>query len=126
MRAKYLSAALTLLLVGSLTACGMGDTAGYRTGDSTASERSSLEENGVHDGMAPTKPVPYDQLPGESSIQSTPNNGNHTDGKNTLGDDLRNAGEDAKQGLEKAGRDAANAMRDSGNALDNTTTGRIK
>lgn len=116
MRAQYYTIALSLFLLFSLTACGMGDQKA-EDADSTASSRSALERDGVHDGRVPATPLPEDPLLGESYIQSTPNQGNHAANPTKPGNDLKNPGDQMQEGFADTGRDLANGLLDAANRI---------
>ncbi|MDF2838396.1 MAG: hypothetical protein K0S60_99 [Evtepia sp.] len=98
MRSYFLTAALALVLLCSLGGCNW-DTASDFDDDNrlTASQRSAIERNGVHDG-------------------------NDWD-RRDWGDDIGDAGERAKNGLKDTARDITNgvnnATRNTENAINN-------
>lgn len=100
MRSTFLTAAIALLLLCSLGGCNWNTASQYDDNNNrlTASDRSAIERNGVHDG-------------------STTGDENH------MRQDVWDAGEATKNGVENTTRDIGNginnATRNTENALRN-------
>lgn len=132
MRSGMLTAVFALLLIGSISGC--STTANYpgsNTDNLTASDRSSVERNGVHDGNADGR---WDErTASDPYYQGSPNQSLNSPNGKTLNRDIKNTGEkviggtenianDAKNGLRDAGQNAANGMREAGRDIQRGIT----
>lgn len=132
MRSGMLTAVFALLLIGSFSGC--STTANYPGNDTdnlTASDRSSLERNGVHDGTADDR---WDgRTASDPYYRGSPNQSLNSPNGKTLNRDIQNTGEkviggtedianDAKNGLRDAGQNAANGMREAGRDIQQGIT----
>jgi len=123
MQLKHLTAAIALALLMFLGSCGTDSvgTADPNPGDASASYKSALEQSGVHDGTVDNASQNSDTW--DSNHQFTQDKQINTRGKESMGDDLRDAGKKAKNGIENATRDIKNGAKDTAidtkNAVEN-------
>lgn len=121
MRSNLLTAAIAMVLFGSMAGCA-NDTAGYDTRELTASNRTAIVRNGVHDGNADAGWNRREFGYGDGNMQTAPKDRTNVADDRTLGQDIRNAGDRAMNGVEDTTRDVANgvrnAARDTRNAVE--------
>lgn len=131
MRSGMLTAVFALLLIGSISGCSTtANYPGYGTDNLTASDRSSLERNGAHDGTADDR---WDgRTASDPYYRGSPNQSLNSPNGKTLSRDIQNTGEkvisgtenaarNAKNGLQNAGQDVANGVREAGRDVTNGT-----
>lgn len=111
MQLKLLTATIALALLMCLGACGIdrNDEADPNPEDSSASYKSELERNGVHDGNSANW---------DGTNQFTQDKQNNAQGNQSMGDDLQNAAEKARNGIDKTTRDLTDAAKDAGRDLN--------
>lgn len=133
MRRSMFTAVFAFLLIGSLAGCStMSHYPDNAVENSTASYRSSMQNNGMHPSNIDPNWHDRKTTAGDPYYQGSQNQSLNSPNGNTLSRDIQNTGEkvisgtenaarDAKNGLQNAGRDVTNGVREAGRDIENGT-----